>query len=67
MDVCIFETFPTQAVGDHVLSNYVRKAFFEVDICLERSVEVMSWIQTKALQVVGSYHPHQDASFKVQP
>lgn len=63
----IAEAFPAQALGDKALARSGRNAFTEVEIDPESSVEVMSRLTQKKLQVVGWYHSHPDASFTVEP
>lgn len=67
VDVLIAEAFPAQGIGDRALAKSGRSAFAEVEIDPESSVEVMTRLTGKKLEVVGWYHSHPDASFSVEP
>lgn len=67
VDVLVAEAFPAQGIGDRALAKSGRSAFAEVEIDPESSVEVMTRMTGKNLQVVGWYHSHPDASFSVEP
>lgn len=67
IEVLIAEAFPAEAVGEQALAKSGRSAFAEVEIDPESSVEVMTRVVKKKLEVVGWYHSHPDASFSVEP
>lgn len=67
VDVLIAEAFPAQGICDRTLAKSGRNAFAEVEIDPESSVEVMTRLTDKKLEVVGWYHSHPDASFSVEP
>lgn len=65
--VIVAEAFPAQGIADRVLAKSGRNAFSEVELDPESSVEVISRINQKNLQVVGWYHSHPDKAFSVEP
>lgn len=67
VDVLVAEAFPAQGICDRTMAATGRSAFAEVEIDPESSVEVMTRVTRKKLQVVGWYHSHPDASFSVEP